>query len=128
MTYRPPVDPVPIASPLADEWLVGQGGHSELVNYHYVTSTQRNALDILQARNGLTHRRGSTELTSYYIYGKLVLAPAAATVTYVLDGRPDQAIGSAERSVIMSSSANKLPKWETPETRLSPTCTFRPRR
>ncbi len=96
MTFRPPVDPVPIASPLADEWLVGQGGHSELVNYHYVTSTQRNALDILQARNGLTHRPGSTELTSYYIYGKPVLAPAAGTVTYVLNGRPDQAIGSEE--------------------------------
>jgi Peptidase family M23 len=96
MTYRPPVDPVPVASPLADEWLVGQGGHSELVNYHYVTSTQRNALDILQTQNGLTHRPGSTDLTSYYIYRKPVLAPAAGTVTYVLDGRPDQAIGSAD--------------------------------
>jgi hypothetical protein len=96
MIYRTPVDPVPIASPLADEWLVGQGGHSELVNYHYVTSTQRDALDILQARNGLTHQPGSTDLTSYYIYRKPVLAPAAGTVTFVLDGRPDQAIGSAD--------------------------------
>jgi hypothetical protein len=96
MIYRPPVDPVPIASPLADEWLVGQGGHSELVNYHCVTSTQRNALDILQTRNGVSHTPGSTELTSYNIYGKPVLAPAAGTVTFVLDGRPDQAIGSAD--------------------------------
>jgi len=54
MIYRTPVDPVPIASPLADEWLVGQGGHGELVNYHYVTSTQRDAVDILQAQDGLT--------------------------------------------------------------------------
>jgi peptidase M23-like protein len=96
MIYRTPVDPVPIASPLADESLVGQGGHSELVNYHYVTSTQRDALDILQARNGLTHRPGSNEFSSYYIYGKPVLAPAAGTVTFVLDGRPDQAIGSGD--------------------------------
>jgi hypothetical protein len=36
MIYRPAANPVPIASPLADEWLVGQGGHAELVNYHHV--------------------------------------------------------------------------------------------
>jgi Peptidase family M23 len=97
MIYRPAVNPVPIASPLAEEWLVGQGGHAELVNYHYVTSTQRDALDILEARDGRTHRPGSSELTSYYIYGKPVLAPAAGTVTYVLDGRPDLPIGSTDR-------------------------------
>jgi hypothetical protein len=44
MIFRPVANPVPIASPLADEWLVGQGGHAELVNYHRVTSTQRDAL------------------------------------------------------------------------------------
>jgi hypothetical protein len=81
MIYWPAVSPVPIASPLADEWSVGQGGHSELVNYRYVTSTQRDALDILQAQGGRTHRPGSTNLTSYYIYGKQILAPAAGTVT-----------------------------------------------
>ena len=72
------------------------GGHAELVNYHYVTSTQRDALDILQTRDGRTHQTGNTELTSYYIYGKPVLAPAAGTVTFILDGRPDQAIGSTD--------------------------------
>ena len=87
---------MPIASPLAEEWLVGHGGHAELVNYHYVTSTQRDALDILQTRDGRTHQTGRTELTSYYIYGKPVLAPAAGTVTFILDGRPDQAIGSTD--------------------------------
>jgi hypothetical protein len=38
MIYRPAPNPVPIASPLADEWLVGQGGPAELVNYHHVAS------------------------------------------------------------------------------------------
>jgi hypothetical protein len=90
-------NPVHIASPLADAWVVGQGGHSELVNYHYVTSTQRDALDILQYRGSSTHQPGSTELASYYIYGKPVLAPADGTVTFVLDGRPDQQIGSTDR-------------------------------
>jgi hypothetical protein len=96
MIFRPAANPVPIASPLADEWLVGQGGHAELVNYHHVTSTQRDALDILQARDGRTHQPGNTELTSYYVYGKPVLAPADGTVTFVQDGRPDQRIGSTD--------------------------------
>jgi hypothetical protein len=96
MIYRPAVNPVPIASPLAEEWMVGQGGHSELVNYHHVSSAQRDALDILQARDGSTHESGRRELTSYYIYGKPVLAPADGVVTFVLDGRPDQMIGSAD--------------------------------
>ena len=96
MIYRPAENPVPIASPLAEEWLVGHGGHGELVNYHYVTSTQRDALDILQTRDGRTHQPGNAELTSYYIYGKPVLAPAAGTVTFILDGRPDLPIGSTD--------------------------------
>jgi murein DD-endopeptidase MepM/ murein hydrolase activator NlpD len=88
-----------------------------------------------------------------------VLAPAAGTVTYVLDGRPDQAIGSADghyqsgnnivieigcgRYFLMAhltpgsiqaevgdhvELGQQLPKWETPETRLSPICIFSPRR
>lgn len=96
MIFRPAGNPVPIASPLADEWLVGHGGHAELVNYHHVTSTQRDALDILQARDGRTHQPGNKALTSYYIYGKPVLAPADGTVTFVQDGRPDQQIGSRD--------------------------------
>ncbi|MET0418946.1 MAG: hypothetical protein ABW022_23270, partial [Actinoplanes sp.] len=96
MIFRPVTDQVSIASPLADEWLVGQGGHAELVSYHYVTTTQRDALDILQSRDGSTHESGHRELTSYFIYGKPVLAPADGVVTFVLDGRPDQMIGSRD--------------------------------
>jgi murein DD-endopeptidase MepM/ murein hydrolase activator NlpD len=81
---------------VAEEWLVGQGGHAELVNYHHVTSTQRDAVDILQVHDGRSHQLGGTELSSYYIYGKPVLAPAAGTVTFVLDGRPDVPIGSTD--------------------------------
>jgi hypothetical protein len=94
--YRPVAGPVTIASPLADEWYVGQGGHAELVNYHQVTSSQADALDIMQLVDGRTHRPGSTELSSYYIFGAAVLAPADGVVTYVIDGHPDQQIGSAD--------------------------------
>jgi hypothetical protein len=96
MIYRPVGSPVTIASPLAEEWLVGHGGRAELVNYHRVTSTQGDALDILEAHDGRTHRPGNTELNSYYIYGKPVLAPADGVVTFVLDGRPDLPIGATD--------------------------------
>ena len=94
--YRPPVDPVTIASPLAGEWWVGHGGHAELVNYHQARSTQRHALDIMQVLDRSIHRPGTTDLTSYYIYDQPVLAPAAGTVTYLLDGHPDLPIGSVD--------------------------------
>jgi hypothetical protein len=92
--YRPAVDPLTIASPLAGEWFVGQGGRAELVNYHRVTSAQADALDILQVVDGRTHRPGNPELTRYYIYGKPVLAPADGVVTGVQNGQPDQQIGT----------------------------------
>jgi hypothetical protein len=37
LVYRPAAaDPVIIASPMAEDWWVGQGRHAELVNYHQV--------------------------------------------------------------------------------------------
>ena len=94
--YRPPVDPVTVGTPLAGEWWVGHGGHAELVNYHQIRSTQRDALDIMQVVDGSIHRPGNTDLTSYYIYDQPVLAPARGTVTYVVDGQPDLPIGSVD--------------------------------
>jgi hypothetical protein len=96
MVYRPASQPVTIGSPLATDWYVGQGGHAELVNYHHVTSTQRDALDILQIVDGRTHRPGSDDLSSYYIFGKPLLAPADGVVTFVVDGHPDQRIGTVD--------------------------------
>jgi murein DD-endopeptidase MepM/ murein hydrolase activator NlpD len=95
-TYGPATDPVIVASPLEEEWYVAQGGHAELVNYHHVTSTQSNALDIVQVVDGQTHRPGSKDLESYYIYGAPILAPADGVVSSVVDGLRDQPIGSVD--------------------------------
>lgn len=97
VTYRPVTDAVAIASPLAGEWVVGHGGHSELVNYHHVTPTERDAVDLWMVVDGDSHRPGGTALTDYAVYGQPVTAPADGTVTFVVDGRPDQAIGTADR-------------------------------
>jgi len=94
--FQPPTDPVTIVSPLTEEWFVSQGGRAELVNYHYVTSAQRDAFDIVQIVDGRTHQSGSTDLDSYHIFGAPLLAPASGVVTSVVDGLVDQPIGSAD--------------------------------
>lgn len=50
----------------------------------------------MQIVDGQTHRPGSIDLASYYVYDKPVLAPADGVVTFVLDGRPDLPIGSVD--------------------------------
>ncbi len=96
LVYRPAVDPVIVASPVVGEWWVGHGGRAELVNYHHSGPMQANAVDLMQVGSGGIHRPGSTELSSYYIFDQTVLAPVDGTVTYVLDGRPDQLIGQPD--------------------------------
>jgi hypothetical protein len=97
MVYRPAAEPVTIGSPLPTDWYVGQGGHAELVNYHHVTSTQRDALDILRTVDGHTHRSDdAAALSSYYIFGTPVVVPADGVVTFVVDGHPDQRIGTVD--------------------------------
>ena len=94
--FQPPSDPVTIASPLSEEWYVSQGGRAELVNYHYVTTAQRDAIDIVQIIDGRTHVPGSTDLDSYQVFGAALLAPATGMVTSVVDGLADQPIGSVD--------------------------------
>src|SRR5262249_5179534 len=93
----PPNDPVTIDMPFAGEWYVFSGGRSALVNDHWPTVAPRDALDIFQVRDGATHRGDKSELTSYYAFGKQVVAPAAGRVTAVLDSRPNVAIGDSDR-------------------------------
>ena len=97
MIHRPPSEPVTVVSPLREEWYVDQGGHAELVNYHFVTSAQRDALDIVQIVDGRTHPNGCTDLDCYHIFGAALLAPADGVVTSVVDGVVDQQIGSVDR-------------------------------
>jgi hypothetical protein len=95
--YLPPRSPVTIAMPFTGEWYVFSGGRSVFVNDHWTTSSQRNALDILEVVNGSSHTGDSTRLTSYYAFGKPLLAPADGRITALDDSRPDLAIGDADR-------------------------------
>jgi hypothetical protein len=94
--YLPPRSPVTIAMPFSGEWYVVSGGRGVLVNEHWTTSSQRNALDIFQVVNRSSHRDDSKRLTSYYAFGQPLLAPAAGRITASLDSRPDLAIGDSD--------------------------------
>jgi hypothetical protein len=93
----PPKDPVTIEMPFAGEWYVFSGGRSALVNNHWPTVPQRHALDMVQVRNGATYRGDKNDLTSYYAFGKQLVAPARGRITEVLDSRPNMAIGESDR-------------------------------
>jgi hypothetical protein len=95
--YLPPRNPVTIAMPFTGEWYVFSGGRGVLVNDHWTTSSQRNALDVLQIVDGSSHSGDSKRLTSYHAFGKPLLAPAAGRITVLLDTRPDLAIGDSDR-------------------------------
>jgi hypothetical protein len=89
---------VTIDMPFAGEWYVFSGGRSALVNNHWTTVPQRDALDIIQIRNGSSYRGDKNELTSYYAYGKPVVAPAPGRITALTDSRPNVAIGDSDRA------------------------------
>src|SRR6266850_5495841 len=54
-------------------------------------------MDIIQVADGSSYRGDKDELTSYYAFGKTLVAPAAGRVTSVLDTRPDLPIGTSDR-------------------------------
>jgi Peptidase family M23 len=95
--YLPPRNTVTIAMPFTGEWYVFSGGRGVLVNQHWTTSSQRNALDIIKIVNRSSHRGDSKRLTSYYAFAKPLLAPAPGRITALLDSRPDLAIGDSDR-------------------------------
>jgi hypothetical protein len=83
--------------PFTGEWYVFSGGRGVFVNDHWAVSSQRNALDIFQVVNRSSHRDDSKRLTSYYAFGKPLLAPADGRITALLDSRLDLAVGDSDR-------------------------------
>jgi hypothetical protein len=94
----PPNDPVKIDMPYAGEWWAFSAGRSPFVNDHWGTPTQRHALDMVQVVNGNSYRGDKNTLTSYYAFGKQLVAPADGRVTAKLDTRPDLPIGDSDQA------------------------------
>ncbi len=56
------------------------GGATEEVNYHVIDPGQRWAYDILMMKDGKSYLGDSSKLSSYYCYGKSLIAPAAGEI------------------------------------------------
>jgi hypothetical protein len=113
MVYRSPGGAVTLSAPFAGEWYVVQGGHSELVNYHHNSPSQKEAYDILQMRDRTTHSAGDSSVTAYYAFDQPLLAPADGTVVHVRNDLPDRPVVSpdpeadnAPRNVIVLDIGN----------------------
>jgi hypothetical protein len=89
-TYRSAGDAVTLSAPFAGDWYVVQGGHSELVNDHQASPSQREALDIVQIDHGSTHSGSGTAAADYYAFDAPLLAPADGTVVFLSDSLPDR--------------------------------------
>lgn len=89
-TYQSPGGAVTLSAPFAGDWYVVQGGHSELVNDHRASPSQRDALDIVQVDHGRTYSGSGKELADYYGFDEPLLAPADGTVVFLSDHLPDR--------------------------------------
>ncbi|HEX8395514.1 MAG TPA: M23 family metallopeptidase [Longimicrobium sp.] len=95
MDYQPRT---PLRLPFDGEWYVFWGGRTLEQNYHAMTSDQRFAYDLVIRRDGSSHSGDGSALEQYYCYGQPILAPGDGTVATVVDGLPDQRIGSMDRA------------------------------
>lgn len=77
--------------PSKGTWYVLHGGRSRATNYHHGNTHQRWAFDLIVKRDGRQRERGSDRHRndSYHAHGQDLLAPAAGTVTHVVDGIPE---------------------------------------
>jgi len=93
LAYR---DTTRFTLPFRGEWQVIWGGRTLSQNYHAAVRSQRFANDIVQVRDGSTHRGDGRALSDYYCYGQPILAPADGRVVEAVDSLPDQPIGSQD--------------------------------
>jgi hypothetical protein len=82
--------------PFKGEWYVFWGGSSLEQNHHAASRSQRFAHDLAIMNEGATHSGDGSQLTDYYCYGKPVVAPAAGTIVWLEEHRPDQEIGTSD--------------------------------
>lgn len=88
---HPAVDYVPITrlhAPFEGEWTVSQGGPTRATNKHHGSRAQRWAYDIVIKKDGRNRAPGKskTKNSSYYCYGKWLVAPAAGVVVRMENG------------------------------------------
>lgn len=100
---HPAVDYVPITrlhAPFEGEWTVSQGGPTRATNKHHGSRGQRWAYDVVVKKDGRNRPPGSSKSknSSYYCYGRWLVAPAAGTVVRIEDGVRENVPGTRGRA------------------------------
>jgi hypothetical protein len=94
--------------PLDSTLTVCWGGGTEKTNYHVVAPDQCWAYDLLMMKNDKSYSGDSSKLTSYFIYGQTVLAPANGVVINTADTFPDMPVGVLGGGGIQNPTGNHL--------------------
>ncbi len=90
-----------LSLPFRGEWFVVWGGDTAAENYHQDAPNQRFAFDILKTdADGATHKGDGTKNEDYYAFGQEIIAPAAGTVVYAVDGVHDNKPGEMNRMFV----------------------------
>jgi len=79
--------------PFEDQWFVFWGGRTVKQNYHAIAKDQRFAYDLLIVKDAMSHEGDDKVLANYYCFDKPIYAPAAGTITEVVDGINDNVPG-----------------------------------
>lgn len=79
--------------PFDEQWFVFWGGRTVQQNYHVIAKDQRFAYDLLIVKDGKSHEGDDKVLANYYCFDKPLYAPAAGTITEVMDGLDDNVPG-----------------------------------
>lgn len=82
--------------PFDGTWTVFSGGRTLATNHHAAAKNQRFANDIAITKNGTTHINDGKLLTDYFVWGSPVLAPADGVIMTLIDGFPDNPIGTTD--------------------------------
>lgn len=80
--------------PFEGEWHVFWGGRDISQNYHAAVPGQRFAYDFVRMVDGRTHTGDGSQLAQYHCWDQPILAPVDGQVVSVVDGLPDQQIGT----------------------------------
>ena len=90
------VSALPMELPFRGQWLVVWGGGSPSTNgAHLLHKSQRRAADLVKVDGqGKTHSGDGKKNADYFAYGQDVLAAAAGTVIFVIDGVPENEPGT----------------------------------
>ncbi|MEP6647871.1 MAG: peptidoglycan DD-metalloendopeptidase family protein, partial [Saprospiraceae bacterium] len=80
--------------PFTGEWIVFWGGDTKEQNYHIISRSQKNALDIMKMdEKEKTFRTNGKKNEDYYAFGQPLIAPCDAEVVTVIDGVKDNIPG-----------------------------------